>query len=94
MDVEVGDVSLIGDEIRRARLRAGMTSKQLADAVALSTQYIGDIQHGRRLPSTETLLVICNVFPDADSARWLWLLLRDQWGEDIFALMWAYARVP
>jgi DNA-binding XRE family transcriptional regulator len=84
-------VSLIGNEIKRHRLRANMTSKTLAGCTALSEQDIGDIQHGRRLPSVETLLVICNVFPDADPGRWLWLMLRDQWGDGVFEVMWRYA---
>lgn len=84
--------TLIGDEIRRHRLRANMTSKRLADEILLSEQYLSDIQKGRRLPSIDTLLTICNVFPDADSGRWLWLLLRDIWGDAAFNVMWTAAQ--
>jgi transcriptional regulator with XRE-family HTH domain len=86
-------MSAIGEEVKLARLRAGMTSKQLSDEIGLTQQYVGDIQHGRRLPSVNTLLVIANVFPDVDSADWLWLLLMDQWGEPVVALMRRHARV-
>jgi transcriptional regulator with XRE-family HTH domain len=80
-------VSRIGEKIKHTRLRANMTSKDLAGATLLSEQYVSDLQRGRRLPSLETLLVICNVFPDADSAEWAWLLLEDLWGPAVVALM-------
>lgn len=86
-------MSAIGEEVKLARLRAGMTSKKLSDEIGLSQQYVGDIQYGRRLPSVDTLLVIANVFPDVDSADWLWLLLMDLWGEPVVALMRRHARV-
>lgn len=85
-------MTYIGDEIRRTRTRAGMTSKALAEQTKLSQQYVGDVQLGRRLPSMETMLVFCNVFPDADSARWAWLMLTDLYGQPMVDMLWAYAR--
>lgn len=80
-------MTFIGAAIKRERTAAGMTSKQLAERTGLSQQYVGDVQHGRRVPSVETMLKIANVFPDVDSARWLILLLRDLWGAPIVDLI-------
>lgn len=85
-------MSYIGEEIKRCRNVAGMTSKELAERTGLSQQFVGDVQLGRRTPTMETMLMFCNVFPDADSGRWAWLILRDLYGDDIFDLMWRYAR--
>jgi transcriptional regulator with XRE-family HTH domain len=83
-------MSFIGDEIKRTRLRHGLTSKQLAEATGLSQQFVGDVQHGRRVPTLETMLVFCNVFSDADPGRWAWLVIRDLYGDGMFDLLWKY----
>ncbi len=84
-------MSLIGDEIKRERRLAGMTSKRLAELTVRTPQYIRLIECGGAIPSMETVLKIANEFPDADTGRWLWLLLRDQWGDPVFDVMWRHA---
>ena len=80
-------MSFIGEAIKRERKLAGLTSKQLAERVNLSQQYVGDVQFGRRIPPVETMFVFANQFPDVDSAWWAWLLLRDLWGDEIVKVM-------
>lgn len=85
-------MSRIGAEIKRTRQAAGMTSRQVAEAVTLTPQYIRLVECGGAIPAVNTVLRICNLFPDADSAGWLWLLLIDLWGQPVMDMMWAYAR--
>jgi transcriptional regulator with XRE-family HTH domain len=84
-------MSFIGGAIRASRKRAGLTGKQMAEQTKFSPQYIGDIEMGRRVPPPETVLAICNLFPDEDPAWWLWLLLRDSWGSEIATTMERFA---
>ena len=46
---------LIGDKIREARKRAGLTQWQLADKIFVSESYIALIESNRRNPSTIVL---------------------------------------
>lgn len=85
-------MSFIGDEIKRTRKRAGITSRQLAESVTLTPQYIRLIECGGAIPAMDTVLRICNQFPDADSAQWGWLLITDLYGAEMQRMLWAYAR--
>ena len=84
-------MSRIGQAIRTRR-RDSMTSSHLAELVTLTPQYVRLIECGGAIPSFVSMLAIANVFPDVDSAEWLWLLLRDLWGDDIADLMVKHAR--
>ena len=68
-----------------------MTSKRLAECVTLTPQYVRLIECGGAAPAMDTVLRIYNKFPDADSGRWAWLVVRDLYGDGIFDLLWAYA---
>lgn len=85
-------MSRIGAEIKRTRQAAGMTSRHVAEAVTLTPQYIRLVECGGAIPAMETVLRICNLFPDADTAAWLWLLLTDLWGQPVADLMRLAAR--
>lgn len=84
-------MTYIGSEIKRARQALGMTSREIAERVTLTPQYIRLIECGGAVPSMPTVLSICNLFPDADSATWLWLLLADMWGPAAVEVMRAQA---
>jgi transcriptional regulator with XRE-family HTH domain len=85
-------VTLIGDEIKRTRKAVGMTSRDVATQATLTPQYVRLIECGDATPAMDTMLRICNLFPDADSGYWAWLLIRDLYGEGMFDLLWTYAQ--
>lgn len=76
-------MSFIGERIRAERKTAGLTGNMLARKVGISTSFVSEIERGTRIPSPDMVLRICAQFPDANSAWWLWLLLRDTWGNEI-----------
>ena len=49
-----------GRKLQRARKKGGLTQEQLADAIRLSTTFIGLIETGRRKPSLKTLQKIAS----------------------------------
>lgn len=50
--------SKFGDNVRRARKRAGFTQEELADRSGLHRTYIGGIERGERNPSLENIIAI------------------------------------
>lgn len=50
------DYDLLGQKIKRERLRAGLSQDQLAEAADISTGFLGHIESGRRKLSIETLV--------------------------------------
>lgn len=52
-----------GEKLRTLRQRSGMTMRELAEKLGLSTHgYIGDLESGRRQPSLELALKIAELF--------------------------------
>lgn len=47
---------LVGRNVRRLRLAAGMTQEQYAEASGFSQQYISDLERGRRNPTVVSIL--------------------------------------
>jgi transcriptional regulator with XRE-family HTH domain len=45
-----------GAKIAEARKAAGLSQKELAGTVEISPQYLNDIEHGKRNPSSEELI--------------------------------------
>ncbi len=45
-----------GAKISEARKAAGLSQKELAGKVEISPQYLNDIEHGKRNPSSEELI--------------------------------------
>lgn len=59
---------LIGENVRKARLKRGLTQQQLADAAASSPQQVSNIEAGRANPTIVTvqaLAVALGVTPAA-----------------------------
>ena len=46
---------LVGRNVRRLRLAAGMTQEQYAEKSGFSQQYISDLERGRRNPTIVSL---------------------------------------
>ena len=53
-------VESIGKNIRRFRKERGYRLEDLAEMVGLSTNYMGAIERGEKLPSLETFIAIVN----------------------------------
>jgi transcriptional regulator with XRE-family HTH domain len=51
---------MLGDELRRARERAGLTQERLAFQAGLSRPYISQLERGLKSPTLETLFLICD----------------------------------
>ena len=52
-----------GEKLRQLRQQRGMTLRELAEALDLTTHgYLGDLEHGRRQPSLEFALKIAMFF--------------------------------
>ena len=57
----------LGRRIRQIRRESNMTQEQLAEKLGISASFMGHIERGTRVPSLETLVMICNeldVTPD------------------------------
>ncbi len=54
------DYIALGKRIREERLKLNLTQEKLAEDVALSTAYIGQIERGERHVSLENLIMIVN----------------------------------
>lgn len=52
----------LGERIRSLRHAAGLTLAEVAEGADLSVSYIADIEHGRRVPSLDSLVRIALVF--------------------------------
>ena len=52
----------IGKALQNLRKSYGYTQEKLAEAVDVSTRYIGDIEQDRAKPSYEVLISICNLY--------------------------------
>lgn len=59
----------VGNRIRIARERAGLTQERLAEEIDRSTQFISTIERGIAGPSLETIISICDVL--RVSSDWL-----------------------
>jgi len=46
---------LVGRNVRRVRLKKGLTQEQFAEISGFSQQYISGLEHGRRNPTVVTL---------------------------------------
>lgn len=50
------DKRFIGQVIRNARKRAGLTQNQLAEAIGMSEKNLGNIENGRQFPQVNNFL--------------------------------------
>lgn len=51
---------MIGEELRRARLRAGLTQEELANKAGLHYTYICHLEHDRYSPSLNAFFRLCD----------------------------------
>lgn len=56
------DLGITGKRIRRCRERLGYTREQFAEHVAISPQFLAEIENGKKGMSAETLYKICTRF--------------------------------
>ena len=54
--------NLLIKNLRQHRARCGFSQAELAERCELSTNYISELEAGRRFPSAETLQAFCDVF--------------------------------
>lgn len=52
----------LGKRLREERLHCGLTQEQVAEAVNVSTTYIGLIEHGERSVTLDKLVALCQCF--------------------------------
>ncbi|HLU55149.1 MAG TPA: helix-turn-helix domain-containing protein [Pseudonocardia sp.] len=52
---EASVIAAIGSSVRRARLRSGMSTRELAQRASLSQPFLSNIENGRSSPSVATL---------------------------------------
>lgn len=51
---------MFGEELRKARLRAGLTQEQLAFEAHVDRTYISQLEHDKKSPTVDVLNRICN----------------------------------
>lgn len=59
---------MVGQNVKRARLAAGLTQEELAERSGFSQQYISELENGRRNPTIVSIYEIgqaLGVLPDA-----------------------------
>lgn len=54
--------SAVGERVRRHRELLGMTKEQLAEAVGISTQYVSDIEQGKKCMSMSIFVDLSRLF--------------------------------
>ena len=50
---------MLGDEIRKERLAAGLTQEELAFSAKISRQYVSLLELNQKSPTVEVLLRVC-----------------------------------
>ena len=50
---------MLGDEIRNARLQAGLTQEELAFRAGVSRQYVSLLELNQKSPTVDLLLRVC-----------------------------------
>lgn len=75
-----------GAQVRRHR--GGMSLREVASQVGISAPYLHDIEHGRRSPSTETMLKLAKALGVPDQAP-LWDAMCGRMPADIERLVLA-----
>ena len=52
----------IGEKIKQLRLKKGVTQKQIAEYLQVTTVTLQRFEYGDRRPSLDTLIKLCNFF--------------------------------
>ena len=77
--------------MRARRLAAGLSLRQAAREAGVNGGFLSHIERGIAPAPIGLLLSVANLYPDVDPGEWLWLALRDRWGDPVAALMLAHA---
>ena len=51
---------MLGEELRRGRIAAGLSQEQLAFRSGLSRPYVSQLERGLKSPTLETLFLLCD----------------------------------
>jgi transcriptional regulator with XRE-family HTH domain len=51
---------MFGEELRKARTRAGLTQQELADRAGLHYTYVNQLEHDRYSPTLTSLFRLCD----------------------------------
>ena len=73
----------LGATIRKLRLRAGLTLREMARRVGVSAPHQSDIEHGRRMPSDVVLQKIADELAEVGGSYEVLRLLKPQLEEDL-----------
>lgn len=52
---------MLGDELRKARLKAGLTQEQVAARARISREYVSQLERNRQSPTVDMLLRVCRI---------------------------------
>jgi transcriptional regulator with XRE-family HTH domain len=52
---------MLGDELRKARHKAGMTQEQVAARARISREYVSQLERNRQSPTVDMLLKVCRI---------------------------------
>jgi transcriptional regulator with XRE-family HTH domain len=59
---------MLGDELRRARLKKGMTQEQLSFAAEVDRTYISELENNHKSPTLDVLMRLCKALSVKTSA--------------------------
>lgn len=52
---------MLGNELKKARVRAGLTQEQVAARARISREYVSQLERGRQSPTVDMLLRVCRI---------------------------------
>lgn len=52
---------MLGDELKKARLKAGLTQEQVAARARISREYVSQLERNRQSPTVDMLLRVCRI---------------------------------
>jgi len=56
---------MLGEELKRAREKAGKTQEELSHDSGVSRQYISYLEHNKKSPTVETLFRLCEAMDES-----------------------------
>ncbi len=59
---------MLGDELKKARLKAGLTQEQVAARARISREYVSQLERGRQSPTVDMLLRVCRILGTSASS--------------------------
>lgn len=52
---------MLGEELRKARNKAGLTQEQVAAKARISREYVSQLERNRQSPTVDMLLRVCRI---------------------------------